>query len=64
MNRADWSGAVTQVSEGLNGPATFAFHNGSAWVAETQGGGFWCAPADCPEPNLPFRLVEVQLNLK
>jgi len=63
MNPVSWSGAVTQISEGLNGPATFAFHNGSAWVAETQGGAFWCAPSDCGEPNLPFRLVEVPLNL-
>lgn len=64
MDRANWGGTVTHVSDGLNGPATFAYHNGSAWVAETQGGSFWCAPDSCSDPVAPFRLVEVPLNLK
>jgi len=51
---------VRRVSTGLDGIATFALRDGSAWLVENQGDHFWGEAAD---PMKPFRLVEVPLNL-
>ena len=61
VNQTEHKGEVSRVSDGLNGIATFAYHNGSAWIVEAQGGNFWCAPESCGKPSPPFRLVEVSL---
>ncbi len=57
---ADGAGFVRRVSTGLDGIATFALRDGSAWLVENQGDHFWGEAAD---PMKPFRLVEVPLNL-
>ena len=63
VNQIDHKGDVRRISDGLDGIATFAYHQGSAWVVEAQGGSFWCAPKDCGEPTYPFKVTEVPLNL-
>jgi LPXTG-motif cell wall-anchored protein len=57
------SAEVTRVSEGLNGVATFAFWNNSAWIVENQGQHFWDPAASGRDAKPPFRLVEVPLPL-
>jgi len=52
---------VRRVSTGLDGIATFALRNGSAWLVENQGDHFW---GEAGDPLKPFRLVEVPLNLR
>ncbi|HEY8944024.1 MAG TPA: SMP-30/gluconolactonase/LRE family protein [Polyangiaceae bacterium] len=51
---------VRRVSTGLDGIATFAVREGSAWLVENQGDHFW---GDAGDPVKPFRLVEVPMNL-
>jgi hypothetical protein len=51
---------VRRISTGLDGIATFAMRDGSAWLVENQGDHFW---GMAPDPVKPFRLVEVPLNL-
>jgi sugar lactone lactonase YvrE len=55
------TGTVTQVHSGLNGYATLALHQASAWVVENQGGHFWDPATNGPDAKPPFRLVEVPL---
>ena len=52
---------VITVNEGLNAVATFAYHQGSAWVVENQGDHFWDAAHAGPDADPPFRIVEVPL---
>jgi sugar lactone lactonase YvrE len=54
------TGMVRRISTGLDGIATFAMRDGSAWLVENQGDHFW---GMAPDPVKPFRLVEVPLNL-
>jgi sugar lactone lactonase YvrE len=53
------SGFVRRISTGLDGVATFAMLDGSAWLVENQGDHFW--GGDGMETK-PFRLVEIPLN--
>jgi sugar lactone lactonase YvrE len=53
------NGFVRRISTGLDGVATFAMVDGSAWLVENQGDHFW--GGDGMETK-PFRLVEVPLN--
>lgn len=53
------TGYVRRISTGLDGVATFAMLNGSAWLVENQGDHFW--GGDGMETK-PFRLVEIPLN--
>jgi hypothetical protein len=53
------SGFVRRISTGLDGVATFAMVDGSAWLVENQGDHFW--GGDGMETK-PFRLVEIPLN--
>ncbi len=46
------SAEVTRVSEGLNGVATFAFWNNSAWIVENQG-QLWTLPPTGATPSRP-----------
>jgi LPXTG-motif cell wall-anchored protein len=55
---------VRTVSEGLNGVATFAFWQGSAWIVENQGQHFWDPDNAGRDAAPPFRLVEVPLGLE
>ena len=55
------TGFVRRISTGLDGIATFAMRNGSAWLVENQGDHFW---GNATDPLKPFRLVEVPLNLE
>lgn len=57
------TGTVTQVHSGLNGYATLALHQASAWVVENQGGHFWDPTTNGPDAKPPFRLIEVPLNV-
>jgi sugar lactone lactonase YvrE len=57
------SGTVRRISTGLDGIATFAMLDGSAWLVENQGDHFWNPDGAGPDANKPFRLVEVPLNL-
>jgi hypothetical protein len=57
---AEGAGHVRRVSTGLDGIATFAMVEGSAWLVENQGDHFW--GGDGMETK-SFRLVEVLLNL-
>jgi sugar lactone lactonase YvrE len=52
-------GFVRRISTGLDGIATFAIRDGSAWLVENQGDHFW---GDATDALKPFRLVEVPLN--
>ena len=54
---------VTVISEGLDGVATFALYQGSAWLVENQGDHFWGPDTAGPDATPPFRLVEVPLNI-
>ena len=47
---------------GLDGVATFAFYQGSAWVVENQADHFWDPANAGPDANPPFRIVEVPLD--
>lgn len=58
------TGFVRRVSTGLDGIATFAVRNGSAWLVENQGDHFWGPDANGPDATKPFRLVEVPLALQ
>ena len=53
------TGFVRRISTGLDGVATFAMQDGSAWLVENQGDHFW--GGDGMETK-PFRLVEIPLN--
>jgi len=53
---------VRVINTGLDGVATFALYNGSAWVVEGQADHFWGPDSAGPNANPPFRLVEVPLN--
>jgi sugar lactone lactonase YvrE len=53
---------VRVVNTGLNGVATFALYQGSAWLVENQGDHFWNPDGAGPDATPPFRLVEVPLN--
>ena len=53
------TGYVRRISTGLDGVATFAMLQGSAWLVENQGDHFW--GGDGMETK-PFRLVEIPLN--
>src|SRR4029077_339674 len=55
-------GRVTQVASGLDGYATLALTQASAWVVENQGEHFWDAAKSGKDATPPFRLVEVPLN--
>lgn len=53
------TGYVRRISTGLDGVATFAMLDGSAWLVENQGDHFW--GGDGMETK-PFRLVEIPLE--
>ncbi|HEY6724768.1 MAG TPA: SMP-30/gluconolactonase/LRE family protein [Polyangiaceae bacterium] len=55
------TGVVRRLSTGLDGIATFAVRDGSAWLVENQGDHFWGSATD---PLKPFRLVEVPLGIE
>jgi sugar lactone lactonase YvrE len=57
------TGTVTQVKSGLDGYATLALHQASAWVVENQGDHFWNPTMAGPDAKPPFRLVEVPLTV-
>jgi sugar lactone lactonase YvrE len=52
-------GYVRRISTGLDGVATFAMVDGSAWLVENQGDHFWGGDG---KETKPFRLVEIPLN--
>jgi sugar lactone lactonase YvrE len=54
-------GQVRRVEAGLDGVATFAYYQGSAWVVEGQADHFWDAANAGPDADPPFRIVEVPL---
>lgn len=54
---------VEVVNTGLDGVATFALHQGSAWVVEGQADHFWGPDDAGPDADPPFRLVEVPLEI-
>jgi ABC-type sugar transport system substrate-binding protein len=53
---------VKRIEAGLDGAATFAYYDGSAWVVENQGDHFWDPTNAGPDATKPFRVVEVPLN--
>jgi sugar lactone lactonase YvrE len=53
------TGHVRRISTGLDGIATFALSDGSAWLVENQGDHFWGGDG---RETKPFRLVEIPLN--
>jgi len=53
---------VRRVPAGLDGVATFAYYQGSAWVVEGQADHFWDAANAGPNADPPFRIVEVPLE--
>ena len=53
------TGFVRRISTGLDGVATFAMVDGSAWLVENQGDHFWGGDG---KETKPFRLVEIPLN--
>jgi sugar lactone lactonase YvrE len=57
------AGAVTPVFQGLDGIATLALHQASAWIVENQGDHFWDPANAGPDADPPFRLVEVPLDV-
>jgi sugar lactone lactonase YvrE len=57
------AGTLTQVASGLDGYATLALHQGSAWVVENQGDHFWDSMKAGADAKPPFRLVEVPLDV-
>ncbi|HEX6274428.1 MAG TPA: SMP-30/gluconolactonase/LRE family protein [Polyangiaceae bacterium] len=54
---------VTEVFQGLDGIATLALHQASAWIVENQGDHFWNSANAGPNADPPFRLVEVPLDV-
>ena len=57
------TGTVTQVASGLDGYATLALHQSSAWVVENQGDHFWDPMKSGKDAKPPFRLVEIPLSV-
>jgi len=58
------TGNVRTINTGLDGIATFAMLEGSAWLVENQADHFWNPMgANGRDPTKPFRLVEVPLGL-
>jgi hypothetical protein len=58
------TGLVRTINTGLDGIATFAMLDGSAWLVENQADHFWNPMgANGAMPTKPFRLVEVPLGL-
>ena len=58
------TGNVRTINTGLDGIATFAMLNGSAWLVENQADHFWGATGpQGANATKPFRLVEVPLGL-
>jgi hypothetical protein len=58
------TGLVRTINTGLDGIATFALLNGSAWIVENQGDHYWGATGpQGPTAETPFRLIEVPLGL-
>src|SRR5262249_23491110 len=57
------TGTVTQVASGLDGFATLALFQASAWVVENQGEHFWDPMKSGKDATPPFRLVEVPLSV-
>jgi sugar lactone lactonase YvrE len=57
------AGTVTQVASGLDGYATLALYQASAWVVENQGDHFWDAMKSGKDAKPPFRLIEVPLDV-
>jgi sugar lactone lactonase YvrE len=57
------TGRVRYISTGLDGVATFAMLQGSAWLVENQGDHFWNPTGAGANASKPFRLVEVPLGL-
>ena len=57
------TGTVTEVFQGLDGIATLALHQASAWIVENQGDHFWDPTNAGPNADPPFRLVEVPLTV-
>ncbi|MBI5950376.1 MAG: substrate-binding domain-containing protein [Chloroflexi bacterium] len=55
-------GEVRRIEAGLDGVATFAYYDGSAWVVENQGDHFWDPTNAGPDATKPFRIVEVLLD--
>jgi hypothetical protein len=54
--------AVRRLPAGLDGVATFAYYQGSAWLVENHADHFWDPTNAGPEANAPFRIVEVPLD--
>jgi sugar lactone lactonase YvrE len=54
------AGGLDTLQDGLDGPTTFAFARGSAWVVEGQLEHLFFP--DAGPPSLPFRVVEVPLD--
>jgi sugar lactone lactonase YvrE len=54
--------AVRRLPAGLDGVATFAYYQGSAWLVENHADHFWDPANAGPEANAPFRIVEVPLD--
>jgi sugar lactone lactonase YvrE len=58
------TGLVRTINTGLDGIATFALLDGSAWIVENQGDHYWGSTGpQGPTAETPFRLVEVPLGL-
>ena len=57
------TGEVTQVSTGLDGYATLALLQASAWVVENQGEHFWDPMNSGADAKPPFHLVETPLDV-
>jgi len=54
--------SVRRLPAGLDGVATFAYYQGSAWLVENHADHFWDPANAGPEANAPFRIVEVPLD--
>jgi hypothetical protein len=58
------TGLVRTINTGLDGIATFALLDGSAWIVENQGDHYWGSTGpQGATAETPFRLVEVPLGL-
>ena len=55
------TGVVSKVVSGLEGVATLALHQASAWAVEGQGDHYWDPASAGPNANPPFRLMEIPL---
>ena len=53
---------MRRIPAGLDGVATFAYYQGSAWVVENHADHFWDPANAGPDANAPFRIVEVPLD--